>query len=270
MLLNFFKGMAMGAADMVPGISGGTIAFITGIYTRLIDGIAYFSDFLRPGAYRDFFGKVRGIDWQLFLPLLTGIFTSFVLLSNLLSYLLSEHVALTYAFFFGLIAASSVVLMKHLESIDWKAISFLVLGMIIGSSVAVMESSALGHSFPVLFFSGMIAINAMILPGISGAFILLLLGQYEYIIGVIKGVQLTEIFIFAAGAGSGLLLFARALRYLLHTFRNVTISFLTGLMLGSLLLPGLMVSNAGFTGLPVIASAVGGAILVLALDKVSK
>ena len=248
-LLLYFKGVAMGAADVVPGVSGGTIAFISGIYQELIDSIHY----LKPSVLRNL--KQRGLlkVWQeingtFLLVLFLGIFTSVLSLSKVITYFLEHYPVLLWSFFFGLILASIVVIIRQITK--WNG--WLVLGLILSSIgsyyITLLEPSAQVESYGFLFLSGFVAIIAMILPGISGAFILLLLGSYEEVIGnlsllseLIKTGDYKALFAvllklgtFGLGAIFGLKAFSGVLHWMFNHHKNITLGVLTGFMIGSL------------------------------------
>jgi putative membrane protein len=276
-LLIFLKGVFMGSADIVPGVSGGTIALITGIYERLIDAIRYaFSLVSRKTAgqflrlrFREIGSRIRSIDWQLLVPLVLGIVTAILVLSNLIHHLMNSYPVSTYAFFFGLILGSALYIYRKLDGITWKSVVAAIAGFLLSFTIIGLGALGATHTPLVIFGSGAVAISAMVLPGISGAFILVLLNQYEYVLGAIKDVQIRTILIFAAGAFTGLFLFSRLLSYLLHRHENVTKSFLVGLMLGSLRLQVEMVAQTDMT---ILSSAlallfvVGGFALVISID----
>jgi putative membrane protein len=234
-IVTYLKGAAMGSADVVPGVSGGTIAFITGIYTRLIDGITHA---LSPQAFiNDTVNHVKSIDWELFLPLGLGIATALLALSHVIQYLLSTYPSHLYAFFFGLILASAVYIYRAIDDDIADTISHVAWGTLTGIVIVGVEVANPSQSLTTLFVSGMLAITAMILPGISGAFILLMLDQYEHVIGLIATFDIIPLTVFTAGAITGIAAFAHLLHWLLHERRTATLGFLTGLMLGSLKLP---------------------------------
>lgn len=234
-LLLFIKGLAMGAADVVPGVSGGTIAFITGIYQELIDAIKS----VGPNTVVILFREGPLACWRSFngtflLVLLSGIAVSVLSLARLISDLLVTHPVLIWSFFFGLIVASIVHMAKQIR--QWRVQDLL--GLLGGAAfVLFLSSTALTVQSPsmwMVFFSGAIAICAMILPGISGSFILLLMGMYQSIIGAIKDLDLMVIATFGSGAALGLLGFSRFLSWLLHRYYQLTLSVLTGFLIGSL------------------------------------
>lgn len=234
-VLVFFKGMAMGAADLVPGVSGGTVAFIAGIYERLLAAIAACT----PGRLWSMLrGNLReswqAIDGTFLLVLLAGIFTSIATLARLISYLLAEHPILIWSFFFGLILISIPLVGRTIER--WNAWVVLMLGLgtalawLLGTSVPLQ----LEATYTVVFLGAAVAICAMILPGVSGSFILLLLGLYASVLGAVRDFDIGLIAVFLLGCIAGLLSFSRLLNYLLTHARNVTLAFLTGLLVGSL------------------------------------
>lgn len=270
----FLKGLFMGMADIIPGVSGGTIALITGIYIRLVRAISginlRFISRLVKGDFEGAKKSIGDIDFKLFIPLLTGIGLAIFLMSNLLDYLLQNFEASTYAFFFGLILASAVLLYKKIGGLSVKIMIFSIAGFLAGFFFAGLATQQIGHSLPVIFLSGMIAICAMILPGISGAFMLLFLGMYDYMIDVLKNLQFLEMFIFILGALIGILAFSRVLNYILQKYESITISFLIGLMLGALrLLYDNIASNMDSIVHVVIAGLLGF-LIILILIKFKK
>lgn len=232
------KGIGMGAADVVPGVSGGTIAFITGIYEELINSIKS----VNLSSIKALFGK-KGIAtfWQkinanFLLALLIGIFISVVSLAKLLEGLLENHPIQIWSFFFGLIVASAIYVGRKVDKWNVISVLFAVIGIVVAYFITTVTPAASTTDVPLwfVFISGAIAICAMILPGISGSFILLLLGQYKYILGAISEVKITVIAVFGAGAVIGLLSFSNILSWLLRKYHNATVALLTGFMIGSL------------------------------------
>jgi len=273
-LIIFLKGLFMGIADIIPGVSGGTIALITGIYMRLVHAISginlRFISRLVKGDFEGAKKSIGDIDYQLFIPLLTGIGLAIFLMSNLLDYLLQNFEASTYAFFFGLILASAVLLYKRIEGFSVKIMIFSIAGFLAGFFLAGLATLQIGHSLPVIFLSGMIAICAMILPGISGAFMLLFLGMYDYMISVLKNLQFLEIFVFILGALIGILAFSRVLNYILRKYESITIYFLIGLMLGALRLLYDNISSTMDSIAHVVISGLLGFLIILILIKFKK
>ncbi|MDL2313563.1 DUF368 domain-containing protein [Desulfovibrio sp. OttesenSCG-928-C14] len=230
-----FSGLAMGAADVVPGVSGGTIAFILGIYPRLLSAIEAFNlRFIRLLLRLRLREALALIPWDFLLPLLCGIGFSIFSLAKAVTYALGAWPVVIWSFFFGLILASILILSRDLRLAapgTWLA---LALGAAAGWLIGGAQAVDLGQSLPIFFFSGFIAICAMILPGISGAFILVLLGQYQHVIQAVADLNFTVLGVFALGCLCGLVSFARLLNRLLKLYPNALTAFLTGLMGGSL------------------------------------
>ena len=262
----FIRGFLMGSADTIPGVSGGTIALITGIYERLIRAISSIKfSFLKPLLRLDFGGfkekLLEEIDFELFIPLILGIGIAVLTLSKVIAYLLLNHTAYTFSFFLGLILASAYILYTKLDGINIKLIvlSYIFVGL---------NPIAANHSLIVIFFSGMIAICAMILPGISGSFLLLLLGQYEYMLNSLNSLNITEIVVFIAGALIGILGFSKLLNYLLENYESATMAFLIGIMVGTLRLPvNQITSNLSGSWFVCLILAVIGVVLIIVLEK---
>lgn len=229
------KGIAMGAADVVPGVSGGTIAFISGIYEELIESInnVNFTAFgvLRKEGFKAFWNHING---TFFVFLFIGIGTSILTLAKAVTYLLDTHPVLIWSFFFGLIIASVWLIGKSIEKWNAGTITALILGGGIAFYIATIQSVASIDATWFIVLSGALAICAMILPGISGAFILLLLGSYDKVLAAITERDFVIIGLFAIGCAIGLLSFARVLKWLFHKFKMITIASLTGFMIGSL------------------------------------
>ena len=273
--LIFIRGVLMGSADIVPGVSGGTIALITGIYAHLVEAISRIRfGFVKPLFKGDINGFITEmfdeIDFKLFIPLVLGIGVAFLTLAKVVTYCMDTQTALTYSFFLGLIIASAVILFKKLNQINLKNILFAIIGAILTYIFVSLNPIAANHSLLVLFLSGMIAICAMILPGISGSFLLLLLGQYKYMLNALHELHFVEIIVFVVGALIGILCFSKILNYLLKNHEEVTMAFLIGVMLGSLKVPGVEIVNSvglNFAGLfPCIIIAVIGFALIIILE----
>lgn len=270
--LIFLRGLFMGSADIIPGVSGGTIALITGIYERLIHAISRidfkFILYLFKGDLKKFKeSTVQEIDFALFIPLLLGIGLAVLTMSKVISFLLATYPAATFAFFFGLILASAIFVYKHVDELNVKNISFLVIGFVFAIIFVGLNPIQANHTLPVIFFSGVVAICAMILPGISGAFILLLLNQYEYMINVLNHLQFVEIITFCMGALIGILSFSRFLNYLLNHHKSITMAFLVGLMIGTLRLPYEKMVVSIESPLFIVVPAVIGFVLVFILER---
>lgn len=234
------KGFAMGLADIVPGVSGGTVAFITGIYDELLSSISKVNkDFLKLVFGLQLKEALAHINFPFLAPLLGGILAAILIASRLMHYLMLEWPVLTWSLFFGLICASCIYIGKHIKRPSSPIIyGFLPLGIAIGVGIVSLVPVSTPNSYFYIFASGAIAICAMILPGISGSFILLILGKYAYVTGALKspfvGENLLIIIMFAVGCLVGLLSFARLLNYLMHKKTNIMMLLLTGFMAGSL------------------------------------
>lgn len=230
-----FTGICMGAADIVPGVSGGTMAFIMGVYQDLLDGIKTFDLTLVRKALRfDLKAVFAHIPWQFLLLLAAGIAGSVLTLAGALHHAYENHRVFLYAFFFGLVLASAVLLARD---VPWtlRRAGGLILGTLIGYlAVTVAPIDQLPSTFLVHTLCGAIAITAMILPGISGSFILLILGKYDTAIAAVKDLDLWTLAPFALGAVLGLLAFSRFLSWLLHRWHHLAVATLIGFMLGSL------------------------------------
>ncbi|MBU2529584.1 MAG: DUF368 domain-containing protein [Elusimicrobia bacterium] len=260
----------MGTADIIPGISGGTIALITGIYERLIGSISgidfKFVSYGLKGDFKKARENIKTIDFALFIPLVSGIGLAILLMSNLIHYLLENETAISYAFFFGTILASAVVVYKKEDEFAIKNILPVIIGFLIAFSIVGFTSLQIEHSLFNLFLSGIVGICAMILPGISGAAILLLLNQYEYMLFALKNVQLLEICVFSAGALIGILSFSRFVRFLLRKYKPFTMAFLIGLMLGALRLPYQEIMKTMVSVIPVLLIGFFGFAIVIVLE----
>ena len=233
----------MGAADVIPGVSGGTIAFIMGIYDEFVGSIAKVDSeavkLLFKGKLREFWKHING---NFLLSLVAGIGASVVVLAGIMQMLLSNHPIQTWAFFFGLIVASSIFILRGISG--WKVRDglFLVFGCILGVVVCTLSPTQTPDALWFIFLSGAIAICAMILPGISGSFILLILGKYQYIMGVISGLTSGEnvasnlliLAVFMIGAVVGIIAFSKFLHWLLARWHKETLIVLAGFIIGSL------------------------------------
>lgn len=229
------KGMCMGAADVVPGVSGGTIAFIVGIYDELIDSIkginVHAFRLLCKGQLKAFWKAING---KFLFSLLLGIGISVFSLAKLITYLLETEPVLVWSFFFGLVLASTWFVSKDIKEWNWKTILGFLAGAVVAFYITVATPTETPTNLLFIFFCGAIAICAMILPGISGSFILVLLGKYFYIMEAVETLDLVVLGIFALGCFLGITSFSHVLSYALKKFRNVTLAVLSGFMLGSL------------------------------------
>lgn len=229
------KGMGMGAADVVPGVSGGTIAFIVGIYDELINSIKSINGkslkLFFTGKFAAFWKMING---SFLFSILLGIGISVFSLAKIITWLLVEHPILVWSFFFGLVLASTWFVAKDIKGWNWKTILGFVVGVVIAFYITVATPAETPSYLWFIFLCGAIAICAMILPGISGSFILVLLGKYFFIMDAVKTFDLVIIAVFGAGAVVGITSFSRVLSYALKHVRNITLAVLSGFMLGSL------------------------------------
>ena len=230
------KGMGMGAADVVPGVSGGTIAFIVGIYDELINSIKSINleslKLFFSGKWATFWKKING-NFLFFL--LAGIGISVFSLAKLITWLLVNQPILVWSFFFGLVLASTWFVSKDIkEWKSWKTWVAFVIGVVVAFYITVATPAETPSNLLFIFLCGAIAICAMILPGISGSFILVLLGKYFFIMDAVKTLDVVVIAVFGAGVCIGITSFSHILSYALAHFRNITLAVLTGFMLGSL------------------------------------
>ncbi|NIY82347.1 DUF368 domain-containing protein [Vibrio hepatarius] len=231
----FLKGVAMGAADVVPGVSGGTIAFITGIYDTLLESIRRVNPSLLGIWKRDGFkAAFNHINGLFLISLFGGIFISIATLAKLISWLLVTHPIPLWSFFFGLILVSVFHMLKQVEQRTLSRFIFLLLGVAFAYSITVLKPLHMEPTSLNVLLAGSIAICAMILPGISGSFILLLIGMYTPVLGAVKSFDISILALFLSGCVAGLLTFSHLLSWLLRRFRDFTLVFLTGLMLGTL------------------------------------
>ena len=272
-IIIFLKGLFMGSADIIPGVSGGTIALITGIYERLVHAISSINfTFMKPLLKGDFSGfKERvlyEIDFELFIPLLLGIAVAFLSLAKLISYLLVAQTANIFAFSLGLILASAYILYTKLDGLNFKLIITTVIGIVLSYIFVGLNPIAANHSLIVIFFSGIIAICAMILPGISGSFLLLLLGQYQYMLNCLSNLKITEMLVFIVGAVIGILGFSKILNYLLENHESITMAFLIGIMIGTLRLPiDKITTSISGSWIPCVVLAVIGFVLIIVMER---
>ncbi|RTR40937.1 DUF368 domain-containing protein [Shewanella canadensis] len=234
-LLIYLKGMAMGAADVVPGVSGGTIAFITGILDTLLDSIRRINPTLiKVVKERGIKGAFMHINGPFLVCVFGGILTSVFTLSKLITYLLVTHPIPVWSFFFGLILISVVHMLKQVKSFSLVRLILFCIGVAFAWGITMLNPIALEMTYLNIFIGGSIAICAMLLPGISGSFILLLLGLYPTVLAAAKNFDITILAIFASGCVFGLLTFSHLLSALLRKYHDATLIFLTGLMLGTL------------------------------------
>lgn len=237
------KGACMGSADVIPGVSGGTIAFIMGIYDDFVGSLASINieavKLLFSGKFKAFWKHING---SFLLSLVIGIGISVVSLAGLMQYLLANKPIQTWAFFFGLIVASSIFILRGISGWRVREMLLVILGCVLGVTVCTLSPTQTPDALWFIFLSGAIAICAMILPGISGSFILLILGKYQYIMGAISSLAAGENFgqnllilcVFLVGAAFGILSFSKFLHWLLARWNKETLIVLAGFIIGSL------------------------------------
>ena len=227
----------MGAANVIPGVSGGTMALVMGIYERLINSINQlnFNTLKKIFITRDFKSFAKDTDLFFLISITVGIFLSIFTLSILLEFLFESHKILVLSYFFGLIFASVFFVGKTIKKYTSLSIFLFLIGFLIAGGMVFISPSSSNSSFLFLIISGAIAMCSMILPGLSGSFVLLLLGNYELIICAINDLNFSILVPFGIGALSGIILFAKLLQFIFKKFRNNTISLLTGFIFGSLI-----------------------------------
>ena len=230
------KGMAMGAADVVPGVSGGTIAFISGIYEELLIAISNVNlSLLKTLKTSGFKAAWKQLNGSFLAALFLGIFVSIVSLAKVIKHLLESQPILLWSFFFGLVLASIIYIAKQITDWNFKAFLVLIIGAVIAYFITTLNPLISGNSSSLfVFIAGAIAICAMILPGISGSFILVLLGAYKPVLEAVNNRDFKTILVFMAGAVVGLLTFSKVLKWLFKNHKNLTLAVLTGFIIGSL------------------------------------
>jgi len=225
----------MGAADVVPGVSGGTVAFITGIYDELLHSINAFNlealSLLAKFRIAEFWKKING---NFLTAIFAGIATSLLSLAKLMTYLLENHPILIWSFFFGLILISAPLVLREIRKWNLATVMIFFVGIGVAYAITVVSPTQSPEAIWFVFFAGSLAICAMILPGISGAFILLLIGKYQYMVNALLNFNIPIILIFMAGCALGLMSFAKFLSWILDNYHSSTIALLAGFMLGSL------------------------------------
>lgn len=273
-LIIALKGFFMGAANVVPGVSGGTVALITGIYSDIIESL---NSLMKADTWKALFGCRfrefwRKINGGFLFPLFIGVIASIFSLAKLMEYVLSHHPIQTWAFFFGLILASAAIMFRDIKGWGIKEIIFTIIGIVLGIAVCTLTPTTTPDSWWFIFLCGAIAICTMILPGISGSFILVILGKYDFVMGAISSLDVPVLLVFGAGCLIGILAFSKLLHWLLGRYEKQTMIVLLGFVLGSLIKvwpwsdketiaasQGLDVSTA--ESLPAIDPMVGSAIL---------
>ena len=251
----YARGVAMGAADIVPGVSGGTVALITGIYARLLGALVKIDKqaiaFFFSGRWRALWHRLDGpfLGW-----LLAGILTAIFSLASVIHWLLLHYPQPLWSFFSGLILISGALLLRSEVSLDrWGRVGLFALGVALAVAISLAPPIPFSASLLGFFIAGTVAICAMILPGISGSFMLVLLGMYGPVLGAVKSLQIAELSVFAVGCAVGLVTFARILNFLLLRARVAMMAFLSGVLLGSL-------SSVWPWQITVLVDSVGGSV----------
>lgn len=239
-LLLFFKGAGMGAADVVPGVSGGTIAFITGIYQRLLNAIQSVNLeaakllFQKGSLINNIKSLWQHIDGNFLLAVFSGLLTSAISLAKIITFMLANHPIYVWSFFFGLIIASFIHIAKQVETWNIKTILSCIFGAVLAFTITTLSPTDVEPQWWYYTAAGAIAICAMILPGISGSFILLLLGMYTHVLSAVNSLAFDLIFLFITGCIIGLMAFSRVLTWLLKHYHQITFALLSGFLVGSL------------------------------------
>ena len=296
-LIISLKGMAMGAADVVPGVSGGTIAFISGIYEELIGTLNNINfsllKHLKTEGLKSTWKKANG---PFLLALLSGVFVSIISLAKGVEWFLEHHPILLWSFFFGLVLASIVYVGKQIKTTakDFKLFLAMAIGAVVAYLITTINPSETSDTNLFLFFAGALAICAMILPGISGSFILVIIGAYSPVLEALNTLNIKKIVLFGAGAVVGLLSFSKLLKWLFEKYHRLTLAVITGFMIGSLnkIWPWKValtfrtnskgvkvplneesISPFNFNGEPQLLQAIGlmvfGILIILILEKIS-
>ena len=231
----FIKGMAMGISDLIPGISGGTIALLLGIYRDFIKSLKSINYKSILYLVRFDFKKLNDqLNFSFLIPVFLGILSSIFIFSSLISFLLLDYKVPLFSFFFGLIFFSSIRLISSIKPNSILDFVTIILGLVIGLSFFFISSLSTSNSIFSIFLAGFIAISAMLLPGISGSYILLILGKYEFMLDSISSLNWINIFVFSLGAIVGILSFSKMIYFLLNNYYRITLFFLSGLMIGAL------------------------------------
>lgn len=236
-IINALKGFAMGAANVVPGVSGGTIALISGIYEELVEAL---NAIMSPESWRTlvkegfkaFWKKIHG---RFLLSLLIGVVVSIFSLAKIVESSLERNPILVWAFFFGLIIASTFFMLRDIKGWKTKDVAVTAVGVVLGLAVCTLSPTTTPDSMWFIFICGAIAICTMILPGISGSFILVIFGKYDYIMGAVSGMDIPVLIVFALGCAVGILAFAKFLHWLLARWERQTMLVLIGFVIGSLI-----------------------------------
>lgn len=280
------KGFAMGAANVIPGVSGGTIALLTGIFNELIEALNAIMSvstwkLLIKGQFKEFWETIHG---TFLLWLAIGVVISVFSLAKLMEYVLAHHPVQTWAFFFGLIVVSAVFMLSDIKGWKGKEVAWLILGIALGAFICLLSPTETTSDMWFIAVCGAIAICTMILPGISGSFILVLLGKYEYIMKAVSDLNIPVLLVFAVGCVIGIVAFSKFLHWLIGKYEKQTLLVLIGFTIGALVKVWPWADKVAcetanvLNGQPVEALHIGGAVLwaligaglVLALELLSR
>ena len=280
------KGFGMGAANVIPGVSGGTIALLTGIFSRIIGSLNALMEFTtwRQLLKGDFRGFWKRIDGRFLAALAVGVLVSVFSLARLMKYVLLHHPVQTWGFFFGMIAASAVIMLLDVKGWRLSDVGWTVFGLALGVIVCTLSPTRTPDDLWFVFLCGAIAICTMILPGMSGSFILLILGKYDYIMNAVGTFNWPVLAVFAAGCAVGILAFSKFLHWVLERYERQTLLVLVGFVIGSLVKiwpwndPAAVEAANQLNGDPVSALHVPGAViwglagiaLVILIDRLGK
>lgn len=266
----FLRGFLMGACDIVPGISGGTIAFITGIYDRFMSALGNLSSLdiklLKKGKFKEFLAP---LDLYFLIPLGLGILLAIVSVSSLVLSLLQNYPSPTLSFFVGLILASAIMLLTHVKKKSTSSYVNLILGLILGIAISFLPTHPIANdpSLFVVAIGGFFAISAMLLPGVSGSFLLLVLGLYVSTLEALHNVDIVYLAFFAVGAMLSFLFVSKGIKYLLHKKRSESMAFLTGLVIGALGVPLKSITFNTTSILLVVAGVIFSTLLIKFAEK---
>jgi putative membrane protein len=234
-ILLYFKGISMGAAEVVPGVSGGSVAFITGIYDELLHALRAIDrealQLLKRRRFADFWRKING---SFLVAVFSGVATSLLTLARLMVYLLKQHPILVWSFFFGLIIISAPLMLREIKHWSLLLVITFFLGAGLAYLVTILSPTQTPDGIWFIFVAGALAVTSLILPGISGVFILLLIEKYQYMINALINLNIPVVLVYMAGCTVGLLGFSRFLVWVLDNYRSTTVALLAGMMLGSL------------------------------------
>ncbi len=252
----FFYGCLMGISDAIPGVSGATIALILGIYEKLIKSISYVLSTMQSPL-----DLLKSQELKFLVNLYLGVFFALFLVIELMNNLINNYQAQVFSFFVGLIAMSIYMLSTQNRSILSGCLLFIGMGILTGGIISSVNTVAIDHSAPIIFISGFFAFSAMILPGISGSYVLLMLNQYQYLVGEVSEVNISVITVFTTGVLMGLCAMSKFLNWLLKKYHDQTITFLIGLMIGGLGTPIKKINGDIFSLL--FFGAIGAGVLLL-------